>query len=69
MLAQHMSLREIVVAARQPPERVRKLYREWLVGLADGERTRMAQEAHDRERRELVEDERMSLEQLKLLRS
>lgn len=64
-----MSLREIVVTSRQPPELVRKLYREWLVSLADGEYERHAQEVRERERREELEDQRMNLEQLRLMRS
>jgi len=67
MFEQRRSLRDIVVTARQPPELVRTLYREWLTGLADGERARAASDAHERQRRELIEDERMHLEHLKAL--
>jgi hypothetical protein len=67
MLERRCSLREIVVIARQPPELVRRLYLEWLTGLAEGERTRAAHDAHERQRRELVEDERMHMEHMKAL--
>ncbi|MEY4581493.1 MAG: hypothetical protein RL701_6196 [Pseudomonadota bacterium] len=52
------SLRDIVVEARQTPERVRELYREWLLGLREGERRRHERLERERERREQMEDER-----------
>jgi hypothetical protein len=61
------SLRQIVLATRQPPEVLRKVYREWQTGLAEGERSRRAQELRERERRELLEDERLHLAQMKAL--
>jgi hypothetical protein len=65
MFSAGWNMREIVVRARQSPERVRQLYSEWLVGLKDGELHRRAREQHERERREAAEDERAQLEMMK----
>ncbi|MDB4989681.1 MAG: hypothetical protein JWN04_4859 [Myxococcaceae bacterium] len=37
MFARNLSLPQIVVTTRQPPEVVRALYHEWMTGLHDGE--------------------------------
>jgi hypothetical protein len=37
MFARHMTLPQIVVATKQPPEVIRELYREWSTGLDEGE--------------------------------
>jgi hypothetical protein len=69
MFSQGRTLREIVVRARQPPERIRQLYSEWLVGLKDGETQRRMREQQERERRECVQDERAQLEMIKAMRA
>jgi hypothetical protein len=63
-----MSLREIVVRAKQTPERVRELYREWRLSLNEGERLRLEREEYDRERAELAEDERARVEMIRTIR-
>ena len=40
MFARHWSLAQIVVATKQPPERVRSLYHEWMTSLDEGEWSR-----------------------------
>jgi len=60
-------LREIVLRTRQPPDVIRRLYREWLVDLREGEQLRRQKAARDRERREMLEDERLHLERMKTL--
>jgi hypothetical protein len=37
MFARHITLPQIVVATKQPPEVIRDLYREWSLGLDEGE--------------------------------
>jgi hypothetical protein len=37
MFARHLTLPQIVVATKQPPEMIRELYREWSTGLDEGE--------------------------------
>lgn len=37
MFARHMTLPQIVVATKQPPEVIRELYRDWSIGLDEGE--------------------------------
>ena len=69
LLDERRSLRDIVVVTRQPPEHVRALYREWLVGLSDGERARREQEAMRRVRRQQVEDQRLHIEHMRAIRS
>jgi hypothetical protein len=69
MFGQSKGLREIVVATRQTPERVRELYRQWLVGLRAGERQRHEAEEHERERREQADDERAQLELIRAMRA
>lgn len=69
LLDERRSLRDIVVVTRQPPELVRTLYRQWLVGLADGERARRDQEAMRRVRRQQVEDQRLHIEHMRAIRS
>jgi hypothetical protein len=69
MFSEGRNLREIVIRARLPPERVRVLYSEWLVGLKDGEQQRRLHEDYERDRRERAEDERSQLEMMKAFRS
>jgi hypothetical protein len=69
MIEGNMTLSEIVIAARQPPEVVRRMYEQWLVSLEEGEQARAAQSERDRARREQLEDERLRLQELKIFRS
>jgi hypothetical protein len=69
MFGQGRSLRDIVLSAKQPPDVVRRLYREWLVGLAEGERARKEDEVYKRQRREQLEDERLHIEHMRALRT
>jgi hypothetical protein len=69
MFAEGKGLRDIVVTARQPPERVRALFREWLVGLSEGERLRHERIEYERERKEDLEYERAQVAMIRALRS
>lgn len=69
MFAEDCDLREIVVALRLPPEQVRRLYREWLVGLSQGERLRHERIEEQRERREQEMYERQQRSILRTFRS
>ena len=69
MSTEGRDLREIVVAIRQPPERVRVLYREWLVGVSEGERLRHEQIEYERTRKEDAEYEHAQANLIRALRS
>jgi hypothetical protein len=44
MFAKQMTLRQIVVTTKQPPEMIRQLYSEWSKELEEGEWERRARE-------------------------
>ncbi len=69
MLSDGKDIREIVVKCKQSPERVRVLYREWLTGLRQGEALRQRIEDNERQRRERIEDERLELEMISVMKA
>lgn len=46
MFSRHLTLRQIVVATKQPPEVIRELYREWSLDLDQGEWERRQAQEH-----------------------
>jgi protein involved in temperature-dependent protein secretion len=69
LLAEGQGLREIVVATKQTPERVRELYRQWMVGLSEGEQQRHDKAERKRERSEDAADQRAQIALIRAIRS